>query len=130
MIKAISIFVSLSLLYLFVFTTVVNAHPGRTASDGCHYCRTNCDSWGVAWNERHCHGGGQAEPTSTPYPTWTPRPLPTWTPKPTKIPTPTKVITKTPTRKPTKKVIKKKVTRKSTPTISPRKSFLQSLFGI
>jgi len=31
------------------------AHPGRTASDGCHYCRTNCDNWGVAWNERHCH---------------------------------------------------------------------------
>lgn len=32
------------------------AHPGRTASDGCHYCRTNCDKWGVAWNRRHCHG--------------------------------------------------------------------------
>lgn len=31
------------------------AHPGNTATDGCHYCRTNCDSWGVPWNERHCH---------------------------------------------------------------------------
>ena len=31
------------------------AHPGRTASDGCHYCRTNCDKWGVPWGERHCH---------------------------------------------------------------------------
>ncbi len=31
------------------------AHPGNTASDGCHYCRTNCSSWGVAWNQRHCH---------------------------------------------------------------------------
>lgn len=35
--------------------TPVFAHPGNTASDGCHYCRTNCDKWGVAWNERHCH---------------------------------------------------------------------------
>lgn len=33
------------------------AHPGRTAADGCHYCRTNCDYWGVPWNVRHCHGG-------------------------------------------------------------------------
>lgn len=41
------------------------AHPGRTASDGCHYCRTNCDDWGEAWNVRHCHGGL----TSTPPPT-------------------------------------------------------------
>jgi len=40
-----------------------NAHPGRTASDGCHYCRTRCDYWGVPWNERHCHGG-----TPTPVP--------------------------------------------------------------
>ncbi|WP_148265990.1 hypothetical protein [Oceanimonas sp. GK1] len=32
------------------------AHPGRTASDGCHYCRTNCSSWGVPANARHCHG--------------------------------------------------------------------------
>lgn len=32
------------------------AHPGRTASDGCHYCRTNCDYWGVPWNQRHCDG--------------------------------------------------------------------------
>lgn len=33
-----------------------SAHPGRTASDGCHYCRTNCSSWGVPANARHCHG--------------------------------------------------------------------------
>ena len=39
------------------------AHPGRTASDGCHYCRTNCARWGVATGVRHCHGG-----TSTPEP--------------------------------------------------------------
>jgi len=46
--------VSLSAVY---FTHNVKAHPGNTASDGCHYCRTNCDSWGEVYGERHCHGG-------------------------------------------------------------------------
>ncbi len=52
------------LIFLFLFILlavslpqIVYAHPGRTASDGCHYCRTNCDRWEVPWNERHCHGG-------------------------------------------------------------------------
>ena len=31
------------------------AHPGRTAADGCHYCRTNCDKWGEVAGTRHCH---------------------------------------------------------------------------
>lgn len=31
------------------------AHPGRTANDGCHYCRTNCAYWGVPQGQRHCH---------------------------------------------------------------------------
>ena len=39
----------------------VYAHPGNTASDGCHYCRTNCDDWGVEWNERHCHNGSESD---------------------------------------------------------------------
>lgn len=34
------------------------AHPGGTASDGCHYCRTHCSSWGEVAGQRHCHGGG------------------------------------------------------------------------
>lgn len=38
---------------------IATAHPGRTAGDGCHYCRTNCSSWGVAWDQRHCHGGSK-----------------------------------------------------------------------
>ena len=46
--------------FFLILTTlasaVVSAHPGRTASDGCHYCRTNCDQWGVPWNVRYCHG--------------------------------------------------------------------------
>lgn len=33
------------------------AHPGGLSADGCHYCRTNCDKWGVPWNQRHCHKG-------------------------------------------------------------------------
>jgi hypothetical protein len=37
------------------------AHPGNTASDGAHYCRTNCDYWGEAYGERHYHGGGYEE---------------------------------------------------------------------
>ena len=42
------------IMVLFI-SGIASAHPGRTASDGCHYCRTNCDSWGVPWNTRHCH---------------------------------------------------------------------------
>jgi len=45
----------LALAILLLLPAFVSAHPGRTASDGCHYCRTNCDKWGVPWNKRHCH---------------------------------------------------------------------------
>ncbi|MFC1700745.1 hypothetical protein ACFLZ0_01230 [Patescibacteria group bacterium] len=51
----------------FILTFSAFAHPGRTASDGCHYCRTNCDSWGVPWNERHCHNV-YAKPVSVSLP--------------------------------------------------------------
>ena len=47
----------ISSLILMTVSAITLAHPGRTASDGCHYCRTNCTSWGVPENERHCHGG-------------------------------------------------------------------------
>lgn len=33
-----------------------SAHPGNTDRSGCHVCRTNCPSWGLAYDERHCHG--------------------------------------------------------------------------
>jgi len=42
-------------LSLLVVTGYVIAHPGRTASDGCHYCRTNCAKWEVPKGVRHCH---------------------------------------------------------------------------
>ena len=51
-------------LMSFIIGLPVWAHPGSTASDGCHYCRTNCDKWGVAWNQRHCHGGSTSTGTS------------------------------------------------------------------
>lgn len=40
---------------LLLFPVLTSAHPGRTASDGCHVCRTNCEKWGVPRGERHCH---------------------------------------------------------------------------
>jgi len=53
--------------------SVAFAHPGNTAADGCHYCRTNCDKWGEAWGERHCHGGYTAPAqTYTPPKTYCP----------------------------------------------------------
>lgn len=44
-----------------LFSLTAYAHPGRTASDGCHYCRTNCAKWGVEHGARHCHGGLKPE---------------------------------------------------------------------
>jgi len=69
--------ISATLFLTLLFITPVSAHPGRTAADGCHYCRTNCDRWGVPWGERHCHGGGSVikqtpRSTPTPFPTTTP----------------------------------------------------------
>ena len=46
----------ISIFILAMGTSVAYSHPGRTASDGCHYCRTNCEKWGGAsYGERHCH---------------------------------------------------------------------------
>jgi len=43
-------------LLLTITSSTAFAHPGRTASDGCHFCRTNCSDWGVPKGQRHCHG--------------------------------------------------------------------------
>jgi len=101
--KKLTFLVSALIVVLFLFPETSLAHPGRTASDGCHYCRTNCDYWGEVWNARHCHGGYTAPapilPTSpqTPIPTNIPTPRPTSTPIPTKSPTPSPNSTLTPT---------------------------------
>jgi len=49
---------------LSIISTPVVSHPGRTASDGCHYCRTNCGRWGVPWDARHCHNGYRIDGSS------------------------------------------------------------------
>jgi hypothetical protein len=33
---------------------MVFAHPGKTDSDGCHICKTNCEKWGLRVGEYHC----------------------------------------------------------------------------
>lgn len=102
------------IVVFFLFAAPTSAHPGGTASDGCHYCKTNCDKWGEAWGERHCHGGGseqtsqpiqQSQPEPNPYirpikisiPTKVPTAVPTSAP----LPTPTLSSTPTPTIRPT-----------------------------
>lgn len=49
----------------FAAPRVASGHPGGTASDGCHHCRTNCDRWGEAWDRRHCHNGSEPVRTSS-----------------------------------------------------------------
>jgi len=99
-------FLPLFAFLFLLFPPVVFAHPGRTAADGCHYCRTNCDYWGVPWNTRHCHDGTapapplKVEPTPTPKIT-VPVSTPTPTPKPSPSPTPTPISTPSPTLSPT-----------------------------
>lgn len=87
-------YIIISLILLFILPVTVSAHPGRTAADGCHYCRTNCASWGEVAGARHCHGGPPVipitiAPTFVPLPTATPTSVPTATPIPTVKPTST-----------------------------------------
>ncbi|MFC1727621.1 hypothetical protein ACFL0Y_03810 [Patescibacteria group bacterium] len=105
----------------FLMVTPAFAHPGRTASDDCHYCKTNCSKWGVPWDTRHCHGGVPiepepeyiapvVEPTLAPQyiaPTATPTPRPTATPTPKSTATPTLSLspTETPASEPTQESI-------------------------
>lgn len=58
----------LFLLLLVGFTMIcsieVDAHPGRTDSNGCHTCRTNCAKWGLSNGQYHCHNGGTSSSSS------------------------------------------------------------------
>jgi len=49
------LFTILILVAVGSYIAEANAHPGRTASDSCHYCRTNCSFWGIEWDQKHCH---------------------------------------------------------------------------
>ena len=77
----------LAIVSILIALTPAQAHPGRTAADGCHYCRTNCDDWGVPYNQRHCHGGSNATVPNAPVPTSVSTPAPT-TPIYTPVATP------------------------------------------
>lgn len=46
---------TLFVLTIFLLVNSVDAHPGGTDAYGCHTCRTNCPSWGLAYGEYHCH---------------------------------------------------------------------------
>lgn len=59
------------LVILFALVPFASAHPGNTASDGCHYCRTNCGYWGVPWYTRHCHNGYYTPTYTAPKNNWT-----------------------------------------------------------
>lgn len=123
------------LLLASLLPSLTFAHPGGTASDGCHYCRTNCAKWGEVEGARHCHGGGDAAPaqevqqfyeapvnTQKPWPTWTPaptrKPLPTWTPYPTRKPLPTRTPIPTSTPIPSKTPVPSSTLTPS-PTLTP-----------
>ncbi len=47
------------------FTAYSLAHPGNTASDGMHYCWTNCSYYGEVYGQRHGHGGYTSSYTTT-----------------------------------------------------------------
>lgn len=49
---------------LIIFTQNIFAHPGNTDSDGCHTCRTNCEKWGLNYDEYHCHNAKGANPVN------------------------------------------------------------------
>ena len=52
-------YIFLVLLALAFTVSQAVAHPGNTAADGCHYCRTNCAEWGKLEGQRHCHQARQ-----------------------------------------------------------------------
>jgi len=107
-----------SLIILFPQTSL--AHPSRTASDGCHYCRTRCDYWGEIWNTRHCHGGSSYASIILNSPTQIPTSTPTNTPtpRPTNTPIPTNTPTLSPTSSPTPTPEVKGEETEVTPTLS------------
>ncbi len=102
----------LAFVFLLISASPALAHPGRTAADGCHYCRTNCAKWGVAQDERHCHNAPAV--TAAPARVYTPAPTRIATPTPTKKPTTTPTKTPTPTATPTPT---EEITPSPTPTI-------------
>ena len=78
------------------FSREVAAHPGGTAGDGCHFCRTNCAKYGEVQDQRHCHNAKSSPapvkfsapppPPKTPRTTVFPTAVPPTTVPPTTVP--------------------------------------------
>lgn len=53
-------YLSMSMLccLMLLLPSIIDAHPGRTDSNGGHTCRTNCAKWGLEDGEYHYHNGG------------------------------------------------------------------------
>lgn len=56
-------FFGICLLFLS-FPNLIYAHPGRTDSNGCHTCKTNCEKWGLTQGQYHCHNGNTSNEAS------------------------------------------------------------------
>src|SRR3989338_7954036 len=76
---------------LLFFPLLSTAHPGKTDSEGCHGCRTNCDKYGILYNERHCHSSGSASAAPEAV-----TPIPISSPLPSYIATPSPILTLNP----------------------------------
>ena len=46
---------ALIILALTLVPAAAYAHPGRTDANGGHYCRTNCEKWGLKYDEYQYH---------------------------------------------------------------------------
>lgn len=55
----------LALVFVAAQAPHVDAHPGRTDSKGGHYCRTNCEKWGLSYGEYHYHNSGKSTTKTT-----------------------------------------------------------------
>ncbi|CCC84428.1 serine protease inhibitor [Paenibacillus polymyxa M1] len=51
---------------LILSSTSAYAHPGRTDSNGGHYCRTNCAKWGLQDGECHYRSSSSSSSKLTP----------------------------------------------------------------
>ncbi|ETT45686.1 putative S-layer protein [Paenibacillus sp. FSL R7-269] len=93
--KRIALSMIMSVL-LILLPVIANAHPGRTDSDGGHYCRTNCAKWGLKNGEYHYHNGGgsKSAPAATKKPTVkaTTKPTAKPTSKPAATPAPAAIV--------------------------------------
>ena len=121
--RKISLFLVIVMVIALGFPGQALAHPGNTASDGCHYCETNCAKYGYTEGTRHGHHGEACDPSKGPIDplysgrqpvvqptaparvaTSTPRPTATPTARPTTKPSPTPTLEPTLTPEPTEKI--------------------------